>query len=61
MTKFIIAPALKPFEDGMKAQLRVALHLAVNGDVARVPNLFRQVGGVKNVLGFEIGLLLGLG
>ena len=59
MAELVIAPALKPLEDGVKALVWVFLELTVDGDVARVANFFGQVGCVKNVLGFEVGVGLG--
>ena len=40
MAEFIIAPALKPAKDGMKALVGMALELAKNGDVAGITNFF---------------------
>ena len=45
----------------MEAPLGVALELAVDGDVAGVADLLRQVGGVEDELRPEVGVFLGLG
>jgi hypothetical protein len=58
MAELVIAPLFKPFEYRMKAQLRMALDLPVNGDIACIPNFLRQVGCVKDVFWLEEGVLL---
>ena len=59
MAELVVAPALKPTEDGVEALLGVLFKLAINGDVTRIANLFRQVRCVVNVFGFEVGVFLG--
>ena len=59
MAELIIAPALKPAEDGMEPFVRVFFQLAKDRDVARVADFFRQVGRVENILRLEIGISLG--
>ena len=61
MAEFIVAPFLEPLENRVKPHLRVFFQMAVDGDVAGIANLFRQIGGVKDEFGLEIGVFLGLG
>ena len=58
MTELVIAPALKPAEDGMKALVRMRFQLAENLDVARIADLLGQIGRIKNVFRLEVGVLL---
>jgi hypothetical protein len=59
MAELVVAPQLEPAEDGVKAFFGMLFELPEDGDVARIANLFRQVGRVVNVFGFEEGVLLG--
>jgi hypothetical protein len=43
----------------VKPLVWIFFQLAIDGDVARIANFFREVGCVKNVLGLEVGLGLG--
>ena len=42
----------------METALWVTLKMAVNRDVARIPNLFRQVGRIKNEFRPKVGVFL---
>ena len=42
----------------METTLWVTLKMAVNRDVARIPNLFRQVGRIKNEFRPKVGVFL---
>ena len=58
MAVFIAAPFLEPFENRVKAELGVCLKVAENRDVARIADLFGQVGRVIDELGAEVGVFL---
>ena len=53
MTVFILAPVLKVLEDGVQLVVGVRLQVAVDGDVAPVTDLLRQVRRVEDELGLE--------
>lgn len=57
----VLTPVLEVLEQGVQLVVGVALQVAVDGDVAPVANLLRQVGGVDDVLGLEVGVLPVLG
>ena len=57
MAVLILAPVLKVLEDGVELVVRVGLEVAVDGDVAPVPDLLGEVGGVEDKLGLEEGVL----
>ncbi len=59
VAELVVAPALKPTKDRVKAFVGVFFQMPEDGDVAGVTNFFRQVGGVKNVFGLEVGVGLG--
>src|SRR6056297_1778452 len=61
MAELVVAPLLEPFEDRMEAVLGVRLEMAEDRDIAGIADLFRQVGGVVDELGPEIGVFLLLG
>ncbi len=61
VTVLILAPVLKVLEDWVTLVLRVRLQMSVDGNVSPVPNLLRQVGGIKDKLGLEESVLAGLG
>jgi hypothetical protein len=57
----VLAPFLELLEDGVQLLVRVVLEIAVDGDVAPVANLLREVRRVQDVLGLEEGVLAVLG
>jgi hypothetical protein len=59
MAELVVAPLLEPLEDRVEAALGMTLEVAEDGDVARVADLLRQVGGVEDELRLEEGVLLG--
>ncbi len=61
MAVLILAPVLKVLEDWVTLVLRVRLQMSVDGNVSPIPNLLRQVGGIKDKLGLEESVLAGLG
>ena len=60
VAELVVAPLLEPLENRVEAQLRVLLEQTIDGDVARVADLLRQVGGVEDELRLEVGVLLRL-
>ncbi len=58
MRKLVITPLEEPLKDGMETALWVTLKMAVNRDVARIPNFFRQVGRIKNEFRPKVGVFL---
>ena len=61
MAELVVAPLLEPLEDRVEAPRRVALHLAIDGDVARIADLLGQIGRVEDELRLEVGVFLRLG
>ena len=59
MTKLIITPEMKPLKDRMKTQLRIALDLTEDGDVARVANLLGKIGRIEDEFWAEERVLFG--
>ncbi len=53
VAEFIVAPFAEPFEDRVDAQFGMGFELAVDGDVAGVADLFRQIGRVENEFRLE--------
>ena len=60
MAELIIAPFTEPFENRMEAQFRVLLKVAEDRDIARIADLFRQIGRVIDEFRLEISVFLGL-
>ena len=58
MRKLVITPLEEPLKDGVETALWVTLKMAVNRDVARIPNFFRQVGRIKNEFRPKVGVFL---
>ena len=58
MTILVVAPLLEPLEDRMDHALRVLLQVTINRDVARIPDLFREIDTVENKLRLKIGVFL---
>jgi hypothetical protein len=59
MAELVVAPLLEPLEDRVEARSGWRSRLAEDGDVARIADLLRQVGGVEDELRLEVGVLLG--
>lgn len=57
----VLAPVLELLEDGVQLLVGVVLEIAVDGDVAPVADLLREVRRVQDVLGLEEGVLAVLG
>ena len=57
----ILAPVLKVLKEGVQLVIGVPLEMPVDGDVAPVSNLLREVGGIYDELGLEKGVLAVLG
>jgi hypothetical protein len=61
VAELVVAPFLEPLEDRVEPLVRMLLQLPVDGDVAGVADLLRQVGRVVDEFRPEVGVLLGLG
>mmetsp|Transcript_8975 Transcript_8975/g.14259 ORF Transcript_8975/g.14259 Transcript_8975/m.14259 type:complete len:428 (-) Transcript_8975:77-1360(-) len=61
MAVLVLAPVLEVLEDGVELVVGVLLEVTVDGDVAPVPDLLAEVGGVDDELGLEESVLAVLG
>jgi hypothetical protein len=61
MTVLILTPVFKEAEDGVNPIFWMGFQMTVDGDIAPVPNLFGQVGGVEDELGLKEGVFATLG
>ena len=59
--ELVVAPLFEPAEDRVELPLRVALELAIDGDVSCVSDLLGQIGGVEDELRPKVGVFLGPG
>mmetsp|Transcript_28722 Transcript_28722/g.54345 ORF Transcript_28722/g.54345 Transcript_28722/m.54345 type:complete len:320 (-) Transcript_28722:3259-4218(-) len=58
MGKLVIAPLFEPFENRVEAVFGMCLKMPEDRDVTGITDLFRQIGGVVDELGSEIGVFL---
>ena len=58
VAELVIAPLMEPAKDRVEALFGVPFQVAEYSDIARVADLLRQVGGIVDVLGLEIGVIL---
>ena len=56
--EFVVAPALEPAKDRVKAVFGVFFEMPVNGDVARIADLLGEIGRVVNEFRPKMGVLL---
>ena len=61
MAELVVAPFLEPFEDRMEPAVGVPLELAIDGDVAGVADLLREIGRVEDEFRPEERVFLDLG
>ena len=58
MAELVIAPFFKPFENRVKATIRIGLQLTENRDVTGISDLLGKIGRVENEFRLEIGIFL---
>ena len=59
MTELVIAPLFEPFENRMEPLFGMTLEMAIDGDVARIADLLRQIGRVEDELWLEVSVFFG--
>jgi hypothetical protein len=53
VAELVVAPFLEPGEDRVEAQFRLGGQLAIDRDIARVADLFRQIDRIKMNFGLK--------